>query len=78
MRIFFLGLKELAVRWRSVLAMGLTLSFPVLAYLLLTGYQTGLESRYQNIQGNFLLAQETGSMGEFYGSRLPASLKKNY
>ncbi len=34
MRIFFLGLKELAVRWRAVLAMGLTLSFPVLAYLL--------------------------------------------
>jgi hypothetical protein len=75
-RIAYLGFKELAVRWRAVLAMGMTISIPILMYLLLNGYQTGLETRYENIQENYLLAQETGSMGEFYGSRLPVSLRE--
>jgi putative ABC transport system permease protein len=74
-RIAILGFKELAVRWRAALAMGLTVSIPILAFLLLNGYQTGLESRYENIRENYLLAQATGSMGEFYGSRLSASLR---
>jgi ABC-type lipoprotein release transport system permease subunit len=76
MRIAYLGFKELAVRWRAVLAMGLTISLPILTFLLLNGYQTGLESRYEKIQENYLLVQQTGSMGEFYGSRLPASLSE--
>lgn len=76
MRIAYLGFKELAVRWRAVFAMGLTISLPILIFLLLNGYQTGLESRYDNIQVNYLLVQQTGSMGEFYGSRLPASLRE--
>jgi putative ABC transport system permease protein len=75
-RIAYLGLKELASHWRDVLAMGLTISLPILSFLLLKGYQTGLEQRYENIQNDYLLVQETGSMGEFYGSRLSASLRQ--
>jgi putative ABC transport system permease protein len=76
-RIAYLGFKELAVRWRAVLAMGFTISLPILMYLLLNGYQTGLETRYKNIQENYLLVQETGSMGEFYGSRLSINLRED-
>ncbi len=76
MRIIYLGLKELVVRFGSVMAMGLTISLSILSFLLLNGYKTGLETRYENIQESFLIAQETGSMGEIYGSRLPASMKE--
>jgi putative ABC transport system permease protein len=75
-RIAYLGLKELATHWRDVLAMGLTISLPILSFLILKGYQTGLEQRYENIQNDYLLVQETGSMGEFYGSRLSSDLRK--
>jgi putative ABC transport system permease protein len=49
-----------------------------MVFLLLNGYQTGLERRYESIQERFLIAQETGSMGEFFGSRLPASLREEF
>ena len=45
---------------------------------IINGYQTGLERRYETIQERFLIAQETGSMGEFFGSRLPASLREEF
>jgi len=77
MRITILGLKELIVRWKAVFAIGLTLSLPILTFLLLNGYQNDLESRYEKTFDNYLLVQETGSMGEFYGSRLPASLRND-
>jgi len=43
--------------------------------LLINAYQTGLEIQFSMLHDNFLLAQEAGSMGELYGSRLPAELR---
>ena len=77
MKMMNLGFKELIFRGRAVFALGMTISLPISIFLLLNGYETGLEARYKNIQENYLLAQVTDSMGEFYGSRLPASLKKD-
>ena len=75
MRLLLLGIKDMLVRWRAVLMMALTISFPIGIYLLLSAYQAGLEKRYQDLRDDYLLVQETGSLGDFYGSRLPASLK---
>lgn len=77
MKTFGLGIHELVLRWRSSLIMALILALPVLFYLLLGSYQKGLENRYLNLADDFLLVQESGSMGEFYGSRLPASLERD-
>jgi ABC-type lipoprotein release transport system permease subunit len=77
MIILTLGLKELIARWKAIFAIGITLSIPILTFLLLNGYQKGLESRYEKTFKNYLIVQETGSMGEFYGSRLPASLRND-
>jgi len=55
--------------------MGLTISLPVMIFLLINAYQTGLEIQFSMLNDNFLLAQEAGSMGELYGSRLPAELR---
>ena len=75
MRLMQLGIKDLLVRWRSVIMMGLTIAIPITLFLVLNAYETGLEKRYQDLREDYLLVQETGSMGEFYGSRLPISLK---
>ena len=75
MKITYLGFKELTERKRAVFSMGLTISLPVMVFLLINAYQTGLETQFSTLHNNFLLAQESGSMGELYGSRLPAELR---
>jgi len=55
--------------------MGLTLSLPIMMFLVVNAYQTGLEIQFSTLHQNFLLAQEAGSMGELYGSRLPDELR---
>ena len=74
-KIIYLGFKELIERWRAVFSMGLTISLPIMMFLLVNAYQTGLEIQFSKLHNNFLLAQEAGSMGELYGSRLPAELR---
>lgn len=75
MKITYLGFKELIERWRAVFSMGLTISLPIMIFLVINAYQTGLEIQFSKLHENFLLAQEAGSMGELYGSRLPAELR---
>jgi ABC-type lipoprotein release transport system permease subunit len=69
-----LGLQELARRRRLVLVMTLVVALPMLCYLLLDAYRAGLASLYSDFNPAFLIVQTSGSMGEFFGSRLPAQL----
>lgn len=75
MKITYLGFKELIERGRAVFSMGLTISLPISIFLVINAYQNGLETQFSKLHNNFLLAQEAGSMGELYGSRLPAELR---
>jgi len=72
--IVYLGLAELFHRWReSFLAAGV-ISVTLLAVLVLNAYRLGLENRYAFETDGYLIAQQSGSMGELQGSRLPASV----
>jgi ABC-type lipoprotein release transport system permease subunit len=75
MNTFWLGLRETVLRWRTSATFGGLVAIPMLMYLLLSGYQAGLEARYLELSNQYLVIQESGSMGEFYGSRLQSSLK---
>ena len=41
---------------------------------MLGAYRAGLQSRYAESYEDFLVVQVSGSLGEFYGSRMPASV----
>lgn len=72
--LLYLGLKTLAARWRVSLLMSLIIALPLAGYLLLSAYRTGLKGLFSDFHPDFLVVQSAGSMGEFYGSRLPAAL----
>jgi ABC-type lipoprotein release transport system permease subunit len=65
-----LGLRELVNHARLTLIMALAVGIPLMCYLALKAYNAGLASRYEGDFGDFLVVQLSGSMGEFYGSRL--------
>lgn len=72
--ITYLGLAELTGRWRESLLAAGVLGVTLLAVLVLGAYRRGLEERYAFETDGYLIAQQSGSMGEFKGSRLPASI----
>ncbi len=72
-----LGLDTLSARWRVTLLMVLIIAFPLTSFLLLDAYRAGLAGLFSDFRSDFLVVQSTGSMGEFYGSRLPASLSED-
>ena len=69
-----LGFQEAAVRWRITFVMALAVSVSLITFLLLFGYKAGLETRYANLAEEYLVVQESGSMGEFYGSRISSGV----
>jgi hypothetical protein len=72
--IAHLGLAELTQRWRESLLAAGVIGVTLLALLVLSAYRRGLEDRYAFEADGFLIAQQSGSMGEFKGSRLPESV----
>jgi len=68
--IVYLGLAELARRWRESLLAAGVIGVTLLAVLVLNAYRTGLENRYTVQSDGYLIAQESGSMGEIKGSRV--------
>jgi ABC-type lipoprotein release transport system permease subunit len=74
MTILRLGIRELLNHARLTLVMSLAVGIPLMIYLALDAYQTGLQSRYTDRYGDFLVVQVSGSLGEFYGSRMLASV----
>jgi ABC-type lipoprotein release transport system permease subunit len=69
-----LGLRALMVHRRLVVMMSLTVAISLAAFLILHGYRMGLIQRYSNLSPAFLLVEQSGSMAEFYGSRIPADV----
>jgi ABC-type lipoprotein release transport system permease subunit len=69
------GFIELVTHRRLVLVMALVIAFPVLTYLLLDAYRNGIVVSFTASNPSLLVVQSNGSMGEFYGSRLPAQLE---
>jgi lipoprotein-releasing system permease protein len=72
--IVYLGLAELLRRWRESLLAAGVVAVTLLAVLVLNAYRQGLEDRYGIETGGYLIAQSSGSLGEFKGSRLPSSV----
>ena len=72
--IAYLGLAELAQRWRESLLAAGVIGVTLLAVLVLSAYRRGLEDRFAYETDGYLIAQQSGSMGEFKGSRLPESV----
>jgi ABC-type lipoprotein release transport system permease subunit len=70
-----IGLEVLRKHPRLTILMALAVAVPVLVTLELQGYQASLQVLYEETDNTFLIVQTSGSMGEFYGSRLPASLQ---
>ena len=69
-----LGLHQLLNHTRLALAMALAVAIPLLVFFSLQAYQSGLISRYSTDPGDYLVVQSSGSLGEFYGSRLSAQV----
>jgi putative ABC transport system permease protein len=65
-----LGLRELANHFRMSFIMALVVAIALLSYLVLQGYQTGLQADFPRLNGSYLVILQTGSLGELYGSRL--------
>jgi ABC-type lipoprotein release transport system permease subunit len=74
MTMFRLGIGELIQHMRLTLVMALAVGIPLMVYFMLGAYQRGLESRYAESYEDFLVVQVSGSLGEFYGSRMLASV----
>lgn len=72
--IAYLGLAELTRRWRESLLAAGVIGVTLLAVLVLSAYRRGLEDRYAFETDGFLIAQQSGSLGEFKGSRLPVDV----
>jgi len=68
-----LGLRALDAHLRTVLIMSLTVALSLAAFLLLRAYRA-VTSRYAHLSESFLVAEQDGSLGEFYGSRLPIAV----
>jgi len=68
-----LGLRELLAHYRTVVIMALTIALSLAAFLLLSAYRA-MSSRYAHLSDSFLVAEQIGSIGEFYGSRLPIAV----
>jgi ABC-type lipoprotein release transport system permease subunit len=69
-----LGLRALLLHRRLAAMMALTIAISLASFLILRGYQTGLTQRYTNLSAAYLLVEQSGSLGEFYGSRIPVSV----
>jgi len=57
-----------------MLALSLAVAVPLMSYLILQAYHAGLVLRYTLGSSNYLVVQASGSLGEFYGSRLTAQV----
>jgi ABC-type lipoprotein release transport system permease subunit len=71
--VIHIGLAELTHRWREAVLMAGIIAVSILSVLLLNAYRQGMEDRYARASDSYLVVQQSGSMGEIQGSRLPAS-----
>ena len=69
--LLWLSLRNLARQKWLALILPLSISIPLMSYLVLTAARSELSRRYEGLSQAWLVVQQGGSMGEFYGSRLP-------
>jgi putative ABC transport system permease protein len=70
--MIWFGLRDLLNQWRLALAMSLVAAVALLFYLILVGFQNGMQTQFGMLDRSLLTVQEIGSFGEVYGSRLSA------
>lgn len=68
-----LAVKDMARRWRMLVALGVMVALTVMMVTLLDGYTRSIEVRFRSSQPR-LVVQQDSSVGEFAGSRMPASV----
>ena len=68
-----LALRDLARRWRMMLALGLMVALTVLMVTLLDGYTRSIDVRFRSAQAH-LVVQQDSTVGEFAGSRIPVAV----
>lgn len=68
-----LAVQDMARRWRMLVALGVMVALTVLMVTLLDGYTRSIDVRFKSSQPK-LVVQQDSSVGEFAGSRMPASV----
>jgi len=71
--IIAMSLRDLMRRWRMMLALGLMVALTVMMVTLLDGYVRSIDVRFRSSQPRLVVQQES-TVGEFAGSRIPASV----
>ncbi|MDO8391512.1 MAG: ABC transporter permease [Actinomycetota bacterium] len=71
--IAVLALRDLVRRWRLMVALGVMVALTVLMVTLLDGYVRSIDVRFRSAQPRLVVQQES-TVGEFAGSRIPASV----
>ena len=68
-----LALRDLRHRWRLMLALGALVALTAMTVALLDGYVRSIQVRFSSSQPR-LVVQQDSTVGEFAGSRIPASV----
>ncbi len=71
--IALLALRDMCRRWRLMIALGVMVALTVLMVTLLDGYVRSVDVRFRSAQPRLVVQQES-TVGEFAGSRIPASV----
>ena len=71
--LFWLSLRNLARQKWLALILAMSISIPLMSYLVLNAVESEMNRRYNHLSQAFLVVEQGGSFGEFYGSRLPGS-----
>lgn len=71
--IALLALRDMARRWRLMVALGVMVALTVLMVTLLDGYVRSVDVRFRSAQPRLVVQQES-TVGEFAGSRIPVSV----
>ncbi len=68
------SLQDLAAHWKLSLAMTLLIGSAILFFLSIGGYRLTLAREYASVPDAHLIVQESNTLGELYGSRIPAEV----
>jgi len=71
--IVVLALRDLARRWRMMIALGVMVALTVLMVTLLDGYTRSIDVRFRSAQPHLVVEQDS-TVGEFAGSQIVASV----
>ena len=69
-----LGIQALFAHPWLLAMLAMNTALPLMCALLLDAYRTDMLNRYDRSDRSMLVIQDSGSMGEFYGSRIPVEI----